>query len=47
MVAASTRAREIFHPDEVTCYTGLLLTAYARLLGYKPKLGDEMTNFLS
>ncbi len=43
MVRASTLAREIFHPDEVTCYTGLALAAYGRLLGFEPRLREDVT----
>ncbi len=41
MVQASTRAHELFHPDEVVCYTGLALVAYGRLLGFTPQEPQE------
>lgn len=45
MTRASTLAHELFHPDEVTCYTGLALAAYGRLLGFKPELREGMALF--
>lgn len=45
MIRANQRAREIFQPDEVVCYTGMVVTAYARLLGYQPKLQEDVGNF--
>jgi hypothetical protein len=45
MVNAATLAREMFRPDEVACYTGLLLTAYARLLAYRPDVRLSMTHY--
>lgn len=45
MVRATTFARELFQPDEVTCYTGLLLTAYSRLVGYQTELRPDVARF--
>lgn len=45
MTRASTLAHELFHPDEVTCYTGLALAAYGRLLGFKPELREGIALF--
>lgn len=45
MVQANTLARQIFNPDDITCYMGLLLTAYGRLLGYKPELRQDVARF--
>ncbi len=45
MVRASSLAREIFHPDEVICYTGFALAAYGRLLGFAPRLREDMALF--
>lgn len=45
MVQANTLARQIFSPDDITCYMGLLLTAYGRLLGYKPELRHDVARF--
>ena len=45
MVEGSTLAHEIFSPDEVVCYTGLVLTAYGRLLGYRPALHEGVKQF--
>lgn len=45
MVRANQRAREIFQPDEVVCYTGMVVTAYARLLGYQPTLRENAGRF--
>lgn len=45
MVRASSLAHEIFHPDEVTCYTGLALAAYGRLLGFEPELRPDVALF--
>lgn len=43
MVRSSTLAHELFHPDEVTCYTALALAAYGRLLGFEPQLRKDVT----
>ena len=41
MVRASRLAHEIFRTDDVVCYTGLVLTAYGRLLNYRPQLHQD------
>lgn len=45
MVNGQTLAREILHPNDVMCHVGLTLTSYARLMGYKTELRDDVRAF--